>query len=111
MALLYIANKLIDNTGITFTEAKTNTEKAISIYTKFKYEQSLLSFEFTFYTMIISMLTKTRRPVQSFNGCYYKYDDKVRAAIGSTLALPFTLYRTIQYINNKDIKFIDFDKD
>jgi hypothetical protein len=111
MALLYIANKFIDNSGVTFTEAKTNTEKAISTYTKFKYEQGLLGFEFSLYIMVISVLTKIRLPVRNFNGCNYNYSDSIKNYLfyGNVLVLPFTLYKTIQYINSKNIKFIQFE--
>ena len=107
MALLYLSNLFLDNSSVKFTEAKTNTEKALSVYTKYKYEQGLLGTEFGLYSAI---LFNSRNTINS-NICNYNSNRRIAYyfAIGHLIVLPFTLYRTVQYINSKNIKFIQFE--
>jgi uncharacterized membrane protein (DUF2068 family) len=103
MALLYLSNLILNKSSIKFTQAETNVEKALSSYTKFKYEQVLLGSEIGIYNALFFHFKNGLPKNKNLTKYYILY--------GNILVLPFTLYRTFQYINSKNIKFIDFNQD
>lgn len=112
MALLYLSNLILNNSGVKFTEAKTNTEKALTVYTKYKYEQILLGSEMGLYNAILfSLKNGLNNNISQKSICKYNFNNKIKFyfMLGQLVVLPFTLYRTVQYINSKNIKFINFE--
>jgi hypothetical protein len=109
MALLYLSNLFINN-NVSFRNAENDTEKAMSIYSKLKYEQGMLGAEFGLYSGIL-MQTRGNNPLPKINTCNYNFNYKLGRYFlwGSVVALPITIYRTLQYIKQNDIKFIRFN--
>lgn len=108
MALLFLSNKLINLSDIKFVQAENQTEKVISTYSKFKYEQALLGFEFSLYVGFYAILTRRIPPRFISSGCSYNYEKSItqHVKIGSLIAFPISIYRAIDYIKNNDNKQI-----
>jgi hypothetical protein len=109
MALLYLSNLFINN-NVSFRNAENDIEKGLSTYAKFKYEQGMLSTEFGLYLATIIQM-RGNNPLPKNNTCNYNFNYKLRSNFlwGSVAVLPFTIYRTLQYIKQNDIKFIRFN--
>lgn len=109
MALLYLSNLFVNN-NVSFRNATNDTEKAISTYSKFKYEQQLLTFEFGLYSGISTEMIKLSNILSKNN---HNRQIKMCILLGIPVilpftVLPFTMYRTLQYIRQNDIKFINY---
>ena len=107
MALIYLSNKLINYSGIKFVNAKDNMEKALATYSKFTYEQSLLTLEAGFYIGISSLYLGVYNNINCKKSCNYVNNSGLKLTI-LLFTLPITTYRTIKYIKSKNQQIIDF---
>ena len=114
MALLYLAHKLFDICRIEFKKAENTTEKCISTYGKFKFEQALLSTEISIYVLTLQVFFGKKymrlNDIYKIQSCNYNkhYQIKESFQYGSLCALPLTTYRTFEYIKEKEQKIINF---
>jgi hypothetical protein len=107
MSLLYIANKLIDNSEIKFTKPQNTTEKALATFGKFKYESTLLGLE-TGFLLGAFMGFLNHNAVKKTYSCHYYKPMKIYVTFGYFIGIGISLYRAKNYINNPDKKIIDF---
>jgi hypothetical protein len=114
MALLYLGYKLFDTYDIKLKKAENTTEKCISTYGKFKFEQSLLTFEISVYILTAQVFFGKKymrlNDIYKIQSCNYNKHYQIKQIIqyGSLFAFPITTYRTFEYIKGKEQQIIDF---